>query len=53
MKVVVIVSDSGDHKYFCQLTHFHLRRKLIVHTGENPVAWDLRDRLVLDKEIMM
>lgn len=27
--------------------------ELIVHTGENPVAWDLRDRLVLDKEIMM
>lgn len=53
MKIVVIVSDSTDHKYFCRLTHFCLRRKLIVHRGENPVAWDLRDRFVLDKEIMM
>lgn len=53
MKVAVIVSGSIDHKYFCQLTHFHLRRKLIVVTVEDPVAWDLQDRFVLDKEIMM
>lgn len=42
-----------DHNYCCKLTHFHLRRKLIVHTGANPVAWDLLDRFVLDREIMM
>lgn len=53
MKVVVIVTGSIDHKYFQQLTHLHLRRKLIVHTGENPAAWSHIDRLALDKEIMM
>lgn len=53
MKVVVIVAGSIDHKYFGQLTHLHLRRQLIVHTGENPAAWGHMDRFALDEEITM
>lgn len=36
MKVVVIVTGSIDHTCSGQLTHLHLRGKLI---GENPAAW--------------
>lgn len=49
----VIVTGSIDHKYFGQLTHLHLRKKLIVYRGESRAAWVLTGRFALDKGIMM
>lgn len=53
MKAVVVVTGSIDHKYFGQLTHLHLRNKLLVHRGENCAASVHLSRFALDKAIMM